>query len=85
MDGITVLIAAGVTGALGIAGDQAVRKRKKAFWNQYGSYEGFRSQVDEQRIRSVQRDRGDIAAVKAVRDNYPLASMAIAKKYVDGL
>ncbi|GAA2462522.1 hypothetical protein [Streptomyces lavendulocolor] len=85
MDGISGLIAAGVTGVLGIFGDQAVRKRKKAFWVQYGSYEGFRSQVDEQKIRSVQRDRGDIAAVKAVRDNYPLASMAIAKKYVDGL
>lgn len=85
MDAVAGIIAAGVVGALGIIGNQATRKRKKAFWDQYGSYEGFRRQVDEQRIRAVQRDHGDIAAVKAVRDNHPLASMVVAKKYVDGL
>ncbi|MGW7367442.1 hypothetical protein ACWGI8_29480 [Streptomyces sp. NPDC054841] len=86
IEGISVAIAAGVAGALGIAtGDRAARKRKQAFWDHYGSYEGFRGQVDEEKIRAVQRSRGDVAAIKQVRDDYPLTSLLIAKRYVDGL
>ncbi|MDX3059340.1 hypothetical protein PV394_30090 [Streptomyces sp. NE06-03E] len=81
-DLITGAVAAGIVGALGIAGDRAARRRKRAFRNHYGSYEGFRHQVDEDKVRSVRSARGDVAAVKAVRDDHPLASLVIANRYV---
>ncbi|MEU8707671.1 hypothetical protein [Streptomyces sp. NPDC048565] len=74
-----------ILGALAIVGERATRKRKRAFWDRYGSYEGFRGQVDEDKVRSVRAAHGDIAAVKAVRDDHPLASLVIAKRYVEEL
>ncbi|MFJ2290622.1 hypothetical protein ACIOG7_02745 [Streptomyces sp. NPDC087894] len=81
-DLITGAVAVVIVGALGIAGERATRRRKRAFQDRYGSYEGFRGQVDEDRVRSVRSARGDVAAVKAVRDDHPLASLVIANRYV---
>ncbi|MFD7229277.1 hypothetical protein [Streptomyces sp. NPDC059881] len=41
--------------------------------------------MDAEKIRSVRRDRGDIAAIKTVREEHPLASLVIAKRYVEDL
>ncbi|MGW2764614.1 hypothetical protein [Streptomyces sp. NPDC001275] len=46
LDGITGTIAIGVMVASAVVGDRASKKREKAFWERYGSFEGFRSQVD---------------------------------------
>uniref|UniRef100_A0AAU3GSV0 Secreted protein n=1 Tax=Streptomyces sp. NBC_01401 TaxID=2903854 RepID=A0AAU3GSV0_9ACTN len=82
---LTGTIAFVIVGALAIAGERTTRKRKRAFWDRYGSYEGFSSQVDEDKVRSVRGAHGDIAAVKAVRDDHPLAPLLIAKRYVEEL
>lgn len=71
LDPLTGAIAVGISGALGIAGERAARKRKRAFWDHYGTYEGFRRQVDEDKVRSVRGARGDVAAIKAVLDVPP--------------
>ncbi|MGW3818474.1 hypothetical protein [Streptomyces sp. NPDC005046] len=70
---------------IGVAGDRAAKKRKKAFWDRYGSFEGFRGQVDTERIQRVLRASGDIAAIEVVRKEYPYGSLAMAKRYVDEL
>ncbi|MFB4422786.1 hypothetical protein C5F59_017020 [Streptomyces sp. QL37] len=85
IDPLTGVIAFAVTGALGIAGERAARRRKRAFWDHYGTYEGFRRQVDEDKVRSVRGTDGDVAAIKAVRVDHPLASLVIAKRYVQEL
>ncbi|MGW3915859.1 hypothetical protein ACWEBX_30675 [Streptomyces sp. NPDC005070] len=83
--GILGFIAVGICIAMGVAGDRAAKKRKKAFWDAYGSFEGFRGQVDVERIQGVRRARGDVAAIKAVREEYPCVSLVMAKRYVDEL
>ncbi|MEU9140284.1 hypothetical protein AB0D33_30755 [Streptomyces sp. NPDC048404] len=73
-------IAAGVTMAVCIAGDRGAKKRKKAFWDAYGSFEGFRDQVDAERIQGVRTARGDIAGIKAVRrDHTPGTPQRVAR------
>ncbi|MEV8227339.1 hypothetical protein AB0P41_15040 [Streptomyces sp. NPDC079167] len=85
IDPLTGVIAAVICGALGVAGERAARRRKRAFWDRYGTYEGFRTQVDEAKVRSVREARGDVAAVRAVREDHPLASLVIANRYVQEL
>lgn len=83
--GVAGFIAVGTTIAIGVAGERAAKKRKKAFWDTYGSFEGFRDQVDAERVQGVRRASGDIAAVKAVRGNHPHVPLVMAKRYVDEL
>jgi hypothetical protein len=64
------------------AGEYDKRRRRAAFQDTYGSYEGFRKAVDAERVRAVRADRGDVAAVKAVRDDHPRASLRLATRYV---
>lgn len=78
-------IVMGIAVAVGVAGNRAAKKREKAFWDRYGSFEGFRDQVDAERILGVRRARGDVAAIKAVREEYPDVSLVWAKRYVDEL
>ncbi|MFD5873557.1 hypothetical protein [Streptomyces sp. NPDC060322] len=86
IDPLTGVIAVGVVGAASaFAGERALRRRKRAFQDRYGTYAGFRSQVDEDEIRAVRGARGDVAAVKAVRDRHPSASLAHANRYVKEL
>ncbi|MFB8025831.1 hypothetical protein ACFQ6U_11035 [Streptomyces sp. NPDC056465] len=86
IDPLTGAVAAGIVGAVSaFAGDRALRKRKRAFQDRYGTYEGFRGQVDEDEVRTVRDARGDVAAVKAVRDRHPLASLSHAHRYVKEL
>ncbi|MBM7436846.1 hypothetical protein [Streptomyces sp. HB132] len=86
IDGLTGVIVIGIVGAvLAFAGDRIVRRRKRAFEDRYGTYEGFRDQVDENEVRAVRDERGDVAAVKTVRDRHPLASLAHAHRYVKEL
>ncbi|MFE9725481.1 hypothetical protein ACFYQ5_18240 [Streptomyces sp. NPDC005794] len=85
IDLLTGALAVGITGALGIAGDRAARKRKRAFWDHYGTYEGFRDQVDADKVRAVRSARGDVAAIKTVRDDHPRVSLVLAKRYVQEL
>ncbi|MEU6663515.1 hypothetical protein [Streptomyces sp. NPDC046821] len=81
--GVVVIVA--VT-ALAMIGDRASKqKRDKAFAERYGSYEGFRRQVDQARIQETLRAHGMVAAVKAVRDTNPHVSLVLAKRYVDEL
>ncbi|MEU3302114.1 hypothetical protein ABZ729_20110 [Streptomyces sp. NPDC006678] len=83
--GVALLIGAVLLAGCWFAVDRASRKQKQAFWDTYGSYEGFSAQVDAEKIRSVRRDRGEIAAIKSVREEHPLASLVIAKRYVEDL
>jgi ribosomal protein L7/L12 len=85
IEGIAGAVALGVTGALGVATDRTANKRKKAFKERYGTFEGFRSQVDEERIQRVRREKGNVSAIKVVRENYPYVSLAFAKRYVEEL
>ncbi|MFI1290790.1 hypothetical protein ACH4VM_20355 [Streptomyces sp. NPDC020792] len=85
LDGITATIAIGVTVALAAVGDRASKKRKKAFWERYGSFEGFRGQVDEEKIQRVRREQGDVVAIKVVRQTYPYVPLLLAKRYVEEL
>ncbi|MFI0965153.1 hypothetical protein ACH4S8_27715 [Streptomyces sp. NPDC021080] len=78
-------IAVGVTIAICVAGDRAAKKREKDFRDKYGSFEGFRDQVDAERIQGVRRASGDIAAIRALRQEYPYVSLVMAKRYVDEL
>ncbi|MFJ8882818.1 hypothetical protein ACIRJR_05330 [Streptomyces sp. NPDC102402] len=81
-----VIAVVGIAGAASaFAGDRVLRNRKRAFQDRYGSYEGFRGQVDEDEVRAVRGARGDVAAVKAVRDRHPLASLSHANRYVKEL
>ncbi|MZD07814.1 hypothetical protein GTW43_27500 [Streptomyces sp. SID5785] len=74
-----------VTCAVLAASERATRRRKAEFRHTYGTYEGFRRAVDEGRVRSVRRDRGEVAAIKAVRDRHPGVSLRLAKRYVQEL
>ncbi|MEV3932957.1 MULTISPECIES: hypothetical protein [unclassified Streptomyces] len=86
LDPLTGVIAVGIVGAASaFAGDRLLRRRKRAFQDRYGSYEGFRGQVDADEVRAVRDARGDVAAVKAVRDRHPLASLTHANRYVKEL
>ncbi|MGX4692305.1 hypothetical protein [Streptomyces sp. JNUCC 63] len=85
IEGISSAIAVGVSTVIGVAGDRTTKKRKQAFWDRYGSFEGFRSQVDQERIQGVRRERGNVAAIKVVREEYPYVSLAMAKRYVEEL
>ncbi|MEV5006132.1 hypothetical protein ACIQFZ_23670 [Streptomyces sp. NPDC093064] len=85
LDGITGTIAIGVMVASAVVGDRASKKREKAFWERYGSFEGFRGQVDEEKIQRVRREQGDVAAIKVVRQTYPYVSLLLAKRYVEEL
>ncbi|GED85905.1 hypothetical protein ACIQMV_17610 [Streptomyces sp. NPDC091412] len=85
LDGITAPMAIGVMVALAVVGDRASKKRKKAFWERYGSFEGFRSQVDEEKIQRVRREQGDVVAIKVVRQTYPYVPLLLAKRYVEEL
>ncbi|MGW0953593.1 hypothetical protein [Streptomyces sp. NPDC002545] len=71
--------------ASAVAGDRAPRKRKKAYWERYGSFEGFRGQVDEEKIQRVRREQGDVVAIKVVRQTYPYVPLFLAKRYVEEL
>lgn len=73
-----VLVAALVSG-------RGARRRARVFEKRYGSYEGFRRQVDAGRVRQVARERGPVAAVKEVRERHPGVSLVMAKRYVDQL
>ncbi|WP_435193724.1 hypothetical protein [Streptomyces sp. NRRL F-5630] len=77
--GMAVVLAAGLVSRLG------ARKRARVFEERYGSYEGFRRQVDAGRVREVARKRGKVAAVKEVREAHPGVSLVTAKRYVDQL
>ncbi|MFJ2718808.1 hypothetical protein [Streptomyces sp. NPDC087437] len=85
LDGITAPMAIGVMVALAVVGDRASKKRKKAFRERYGSFEGFRSQVDEEKIQRVRREQGDVVAIKVVRQTYPYVPLLLAKRYVEEL
>lgn len=84
-EGISGVIAVCILIAIGVAGDRAAKKRKKAFWDRYGSFEGFRGQVDTERIEEVRRASGDVVAIKVLRKEYPNVSLVMAKRYVDEL
>ncbi|MEU6443902.1 hypothetical protein [Streptomyces sp. NPDC047046] len=77
--GMAVVLVAGLVSRLG------ARKRAREFQERYGSYEGFRRQVDAGRVREVARERGNVAAVKEVRERHPGVSLVMAKRYVDQL
>ncbi|ASY33840.1 hypothetical protein CAC01_15175 [Streptomyces sp. CLI2509] len=77
--GMVVVLVAVVLSRLG------TRRQARAFEERYGSYEGFRRQVDAGRVREVARERGKIAAVKEVRERHPGVSLVMAKRYVDQL
>ncbi|MFJ4002679.1 hypothetical protein ACIPWL_04370 [Streptomyces sp. NPDC090023] len=85
IEGISGAIAVGISTVLGMASDQTSKKRAQAFTKRYGSYEGFRRQVDEDRVQEVRRSKGKVAAIKEVRDNYPYVSLPMAKRYVEQL
>ncbi|MEU1486362.1 hypothetical protein [Streptomyces sp. NPDC005752] len=80
-----VVVVAAVGAALAFVSDRALRRRKRAFVDRYGTYDGFRTQVDADEVRTVRGARGDVAAVKFVRDRHPLASLAHAHRYVKEL
>ncbi|WP_431035198.1 hypothetical protein ACQYWQ_15310 [Streptomyces sp. P6-2-1] len=69
----------------GLVSERGARKRARAFQERYGSYEGFRRQVDAGRVREVAREQGKVAAVREVRDGHPGVSLLMAKRYVDQL
>ncbi|WP_406838439.1 hypothetical protein ACICHK_23485 [Streptomyces sp. AHU1] len=83
--GMAGFIAAGIAIAICVAGDRAAKRRERVFRDRYGSFEGFRGQVDPERIRGVRRRSGDVAAIKAVREEHPCVSLLTAKRYVDEL
>ncbi|WP_037673988.1 hypothetical protein [Streptomyces griseus] len=85
IEGIACVVAVVLSLVISVAGDRSAKKRKQAFWDRYGSFEGFRNQVDQERIQGVRRKRGDVAAMKAVRDEYPYVSLVMAKRYVEEL
>ncbi|MER7190343.1 hypothetical protein [Streptomyces flaveolus] len=85
IENISGAIAVGISAVLGVAGEHTSKKRAQAFTKRYGSYEGFRQQVDEDRVQGVLRTRGKVAAIKEVRDNYPYVSLPMAKRYVEQL
>ncbi|MEU0136425.1 hypothetical protein ABZ172_20680 [Streptomyces sp. NPDC006296] len=86
IDPLTGVVAVGIAGAaVAFAADRVLRRRKRAFRDRYGSYEEFRSRVDEAEVRAVRGEHGEVAAVKAVRDRHPLASLADAHRYVKEL
>ncbi|MEQ8147012.1 hypothetical protein [Streptomyces sp. OP7] len=85
VEGVAGAVAVGITTVLGVASERTSKKRAQAFTRQYGSYEGFRQQVDEAHIQEVRRTRGDVAAIKAVRDAHPAVSLRLAKRYVEQL
>jgi hypothetical protein len=70
--GMAGFIAVGITIAICVAGDRAAKKRKRVFRDRYGSFEGFRSQVDPERIRGVRRRSGDVAPLRLSRDGEAL-------------
>lgn len=82
-----------ITGGVGVlicvllllAGDRANKRRQAAFRNRYGSFEGFRKQVDAERIQDIRRAQGNVHAIKAVRQDHPHASLVMAKRYVEEL
>ncbi|MFI5987221.1 hypothetical protein ACIBEA_40930 [Streptomyces sp. NPDC051555] len=82
---VAAIVALAITGALGVAFDRSAKKRKKAFWERFGSFEGFRAQVDETKIQQVRSDHGDVAAIKAVRQSHTYVPLVLAKRYVDEL
>jgi hypothetical protein len=67
VEGVAGAVAVGITTVLGVASDRTSKKRAQAFTRQYGSYEGFRQQVDEAHVQEVRRTRGDVAAGEALR------------------
>ncbi|MET8714554.1 hypothetical protein ABZV52_15480 [Streptomyces sp. NPDC004735] len=83
LTGVVVVAAVGAVAAF--AGDRVLRGRKRAFRDRYGTYDGFRTQVDADEVRAVRDARGEVAAVKVVRDRHPLASLAHAHRYVKEL
>ncbi|MFE1952747.1 MULTISPECIES: hypothetical protein [Streptomyces] len=85
MESMEVALFLVVAGAVVASAERATRKRQKVFRDTYGTYEGFRREVDEGRVRTVRRERGDVAAIKAVRDGHPSVSLRLAKRYVQEL
>ncbi|MGW4818519.1 hypothetical protein ACWEP4_05930 [Streptomyces sp. NPDC004227] len=61
------------------------RKSARRLSGRYGSFEGFRGQVDEEKIQRVRREQGDVAAIKLVRQTHPYVSLLLAKRYVEEL
>jgi hypothetical protein len=85
-DPLTGAIAIGVVGVLlALGGELVIRRRKRAFREHYGDYEGFRTTVDAAMVRTVRGARGDVAAIKAVRESHPEVSLTHAKRYVQEL
>ncbi|MFE4449957.1 hypothetical protein [Streptomyces sp. NPDC056796] len=86
IDPLTGVVVAGAVGAVAaFACDLVLRGRGRAFQDRYGSYEGFRTRVDEDEVRAVRGARGDVAAVRTVRDRHPLVPLAHANRYVKEL
>jgi hypothetical protein len=82
IEGISSAIAVGVSMVIVVASYRTTKKREQDFRDRYGSFEGFRSQVDQERIQEVRGERGNVAAIKVVREEYPYVSLAMAKRYV---
>ncbi|TXS09545.1 hypothetical protein [Streptomyces sp. wa22] len=80
-----VVVVAAVGAATAFVSDRILRRRKRAFRDRYGTYDGFRTRVDADEVRAVRDARGEVAAVKAVRDRHPFASLAHAHRYVKEL
>lgn len=71
--------------ALTVVLGRMTRLREKEFARRFGSYEEFAAAVDAAKIRAVRDAKGPIQAIKAVRMDFPDASLADAKRYVDEL
>ncbi|MFD7033195.1 hypothetical protein ACFWAR_34735 [Streptomyces sp. NPDC059917] len=82
---VAAIVALTLAVALGVALDRSAKKRKKAFWEHFGSFEGFRAQVDGTKIQQIRSDHGDVAAIKAVRQSHTYVPLVLAKRYVDEL
>lgn len=79
------IVAVVLTLVSAVASQRSAKRREQAFTERYGSFEGFRAQVDAAHIEEVRRTQGPVAAVKAVRDAHPTVSLRLAKRYVDEL